>query len=1144
MTCWDYKRKKNNNNKIPLTMRKLLVTLLLMTVCGFASAQSVTHTYHFGQPMVQQVGEYQTLSFEGSVSNGTVGEPTLPWQSVSLMLPQNTEATAIHVTMSDFTELEGQYNLMPMQRTRPISDDSPIVFEKNEDLYRTNAAYPDKTFNTVSTQVLNGVSFAFGGFTPVRYKPASGQVSYAQTVTVTVEYQASRADYSRKLWLRPETRNSIAKLAQNAGMLDSYARRDGALPSYEMLLITPQNYAESFADYVALYAGRGIRVRIATTQDIYSAMQGRDNKEKIRNYIIQEYENNGISMVLIGGDVNIVPHRNLWCYAQQGYEDQVPSDCYYACLDGTLNDDGDNKWGEVGEDDLLPELSVARLPFNNASQLETILNKTFSYLTAPVLGEFRMPILAGEHLGDGVYASQDLERLIGEVNFNGYTTYGYPEDYNFARVYETPTHSWNAAELAAAINDGSQYVNHFGHANTTYVAGWSNWDITPQLFAGANGVDHNYFIFKSQGCICGDFADDCILERMVVNETGAVAAIGNSRYGWYNQMGDGPSAHFHRELIDAYCHERIAGIGDALKECKIQTAPFITMDGEIGVLRWSFYALNIMGDVALANWFDEPFTPKVECANTLPVGTNRLPVTVKDDDDNGVYNFECRLFNGSELIALATTDANGEAELCFTAVNNTDVLDLYITGMNGWPHHRELVFDNNNCAHVLFDNYSLNDPDGQVDFNESHTLNMGFRNVGNLNASNVTATLTCDAPYITVTQGQATVGAVNTHETETVDNAFAISVSDDVPDQTVVTFTLTCTDGSETWISLFEMTLNAPDYGPIATILEEVEGNGNGHADTGETITLHFTGKNTGHSLSPGTTFGVYCSAPEIIFEQNTFPVGDLNPDDTFTVDFTLSIQGTRTAKAYEFILATYSGNYVIMDSYYLNVDSDMEDFETGDFNKYDWQFDGNGGWEIVSHGVYEGQYCAHTTPMGHNSHADMNLDYDFACDNEISFFVRTSTETGYDFLNFYVDGERMGRWAGETGWTLVSYMIPQGSHRLTWSYVKDGGAVGGEDCVWVDNIVLPPMEVVLDVNEDGPSTGSGTSIYPNPTNGDFTIELRQTSQVSVFNAMGQQILNINEASGLQHLHLDTTGVYFVRISNENGVEVKKVVVE
>ena len=87
--------------------------------------------------------------------------------------------------------------------------------------------------------------------------------------------------------------------------------------------------------------------------------------------------------------------------------------------------------------------------------------------------------------------------------------------------------------------------------------------------------------------------------------------------------------------------------------------------------------------------------------------------------------------------------------------------------------------------------------------------------------------------------------------------------------------------------------------------------------------------------------------------------------------------------------------------------------------------------------------------------------------------------------------------------------------------------------------------DVVLDVEEDGPSTGSGTfSIYPNPSNGDITIELRQTSQVSVFNAMGQQMIILNEVNGLQRLHLDATGVYFVRISNTNGVEVKKIIVE
>ena len=1126
-------------------MKKLLLVLIIISTCLFVSAQSVTYTYHFDQMKVQQINEYQTLAFDGSILDGSIGEPILPWQSVSLMLPPNTEATAIHVTLSDYTELEGSYSLMPTQRTRPISDDSPTVFEKNEIVYRSDAAYPDKTFNTVSTQVLNGVSFAFGGFTPVSYKPASGRVSYAQTVTVTVDYQVARADHSQKLWLRPETVGSIGRLAQNAEMLDSYARRDGALPQYETLVITPADYVDSFADYVALYAGRGIRVHIVATQDIYAAMEGRDNPEKIRNFIIQEYENNGISMVLLGGDSNLVPNRNLWCFAQEGYEDNIPADCYYACLDGTLNDDGDNLWGEVGEDDLLPELAIARLPFRYESQLNTMLSKTFSYLTSPVLGEFRKPILAGEHLGDGVYASQDLERLIGEVHFNGYTTFGYPEDYNFVRIYASPTHSWNSDELAYAINNGCQYVNHFGHANTYIVAGWSNWDINANLFAGSNGVDHNYFIFKSQGCICGDFSDDCVMERMVANETGAVATIGNSRYGWYNQSGDGPSAHYHRELIDAYCHERIPGLGAALRESKIQTSPFITMDGESGVLRWSFYALNALGDVGLDAWFDEPFTPSIDCATTLPVGTNRIPITITDEAGNGLYNFECRLFKGNELIGMTATDANGEALLCFDAVNNDETLDLYITGMNGWPEHLELGFDNNNCAFVVAGGYSIDDPDGQVDFNESQVLNMTFRNLGNLDATGVSATLSCDSPYITVTQGMATVGAVSPYGFVDLDNVFTFTVSDDVPDQTVATFTLTCTDGSEIWTSLFDITLNAPDFGKVTATLEEITGNGNDHADTGETIALHFTGKNTGHSLAPNTVFRVFCSAPEIVFEEGGFSIGELAAGDTFTADFTFSIAGNRTATTYELVLATYSGNYVVMDSYLVNVDCELENFETGDFTKYDWQFDGSGSWEIVSNGAYEGQYCAHTTPMNHLCQAVMGFDYEFACDNEISFCVKTSSEAGYDFLVFYVDDERYGRWAGETPWTMVRFVIPQGTHRLTWSYEKDGGATGGQDCAWVDNIVLPPSDIILETAE---TSARKNTLYPNPNHGDFTLSLNHSSRVRIYNLLGQCVYSADHAEGVLRLHWEEAGLYLVHISREDGETVRsetiKVIIE
>ena len=178
---------------------------------------------------------------------------------------------------------------------------------------------------------------------------------------------------------------------------------------------------------------------------------------------------------------------------------------------------------------------------------------------------------------------------------------------------------------------------------------------------------------------------------------------------------------------------------------------------------------------------------------------------------------------------------------------------------------------------------------------------------------------------------------------------------------------------------------------------------------------------------------------------------------------------------------------------------------------------------------------------MGHSSHADMSLDYDFACDNEISFYVRTSTETGYDFLVFYVDGERYGRWSGQTGWTYISFMIPEGTHHLTWSYEKDGGATGGEDCVWLDNIVFPPMEVVLDVEENGLSAGSGTfTVYPNPSNGILFVQtLRATSlpdqTYRITNLMGQTVLTGQITAENQQIDVSSLpqGMYFITFASE-----------
>lgn len=1114
-------------------------------ICVFAMAQTIEHTYHYDNPLVSTIEGYQIVNFEGCRPTGNPGEPIMPWQAVSLMLPQGAEARSISVEYSDFVTLESSFNLYPSQPDRPISADGPFDFVKNEALYHSSETFPIVTHSDVHTHYINGVAFAFSGFTPMRYVASTGSASYATTVRVKIETTASRTDHSSMLWLRPENTRSMTRLAQNANTLSTYSRRDNALPEYEVLVITPESYAGSFDQYTTFYAQRGLRVRVATTQEIYASQQGRDNQEKIRNYIIQEYEKSGILSVILGGDISLVPYRSLWCHAQDGYDDHVPSDLYYAALDGTWNDDNDGKWGEIGEDDLIPEIAISRLPFNNVSELETILSKTYSYLTTPVLGEFHTTTFAGEHLGDGYYASSDLERLVGMSDFNGYTTYGYDEEtYDIHRVYETPTHWWDANELRDDIRGGTQYVNHFGHANANYVAGWYNWDITPQLFSTANGTEHNYTFFQSQGCICGDFADDCILECMVRNETGIIAATGNSRYGWYSTAGDASSAHFNRELVDAYHHERIPDLNSAFKESKIMTAPYITLNGEIGTMRWTMYALNAIGDGSATVWFDEPFTPNVNYPAEIHVGTNRIPVDVTDEDGNALYNFTCRLFNGNgELIGMACTDHNGHANVDFYPVVSTDSLTLYVTGMSAWPQHFAINFPHTDCAFVMFDNLLLNDEDGQIDFNENHNIGLVFRNVGNLNANNVTATLVCDQPqYINITQGQATVGNIESFAYQTIDNAFAFTVCDSVADLSEISFTLTCSDGNEAWDSHFSIVAHAPSFEVSNVSMEEVEGNGNGIADQGETLSLHFSIKNTGSSPSNDTHFGVFCSAPEISFSENQFALGELLPGETTTADFTFTVTtGLTEATAFELILATYYGRYINRDHHFINVGCEVEDFETGDFTKYDWQFS-QSRWTITNHNAFEGSFCAKSPSMNDNQSATLWLDYDVACENEFSFHYKVSSEAAYDWLTFYIDDELMNRWAGEEDWTRASFVLPEGQHQLKWTYAKDAGASSGQDCAWIDFLVFPPDAIVLGM---GSYVDDNINIFPNPTTGIVNIEAEGIQHISVTNTLGQIVHNAEiDANTTIDLSRFGTGIFLIRIRTENGVIVKRISVE
>ena len=676
-------------------MKKTCFLILFLAATLIIQAQTVEQTYYFNQPRLSHIEGYEQIQFDNCMQSARAGQPSLPWQSVSLMLPQGTEAVSIEVELSDFQTMEGSHNLYPYQPALTYSHPVRKQFVKDESLYASKSSYPAQNYGQLSTQYMNGVGFAFSAFTPVQYVPSTGEVRYATKATVRVTTTASRTDQSRRLWLNGDNPERAKRLAQNPEMLQTYDSKGRTLGGYDLLVVTRQQYVDSFETYINFYQARGLRTRVVDLETILNTMEGRDNPEKLRNYIIQEYDENGIIMVNLAGDVPDIPYRGFYCYAQSGdgYVDyDIPADLYYAALDGSWNDNNDERWGEIGEDDLLPEIGIGRMCFSNQNELNNMLYKSMTYQSEPVLGEFHKVIMAGEHLYDDPLSngSQYLELLIGTHDDNGYTTTGIPEDYNFTRLYEEEG-TWSGWLLRNAINAGTQYVHHDGHANTGYVAGWTNETITESNFSRVDGVEHNFTFFHTSGCICGDFSNDCILERMTKISKFAVATFGNSRYGWFNEgQTEGPAIHLHRETEDAYYNDRIPYGGLALREAKIQTVPWVNAPGqwEEGALRWNFYDLNMMGDVACSPWHDEPFEPKVDCLISYDEGMHSYEVTVTHNEA-GLKNFRCALYHGIDfngLVGIAYTDENGHATIEFDGdLGHYAHMQLVVTGCDAWP---------------------------------------------------------------------------------------------------------------------------------------------------------------------------------------------------------------------------------------------------------------------------------------------------------------------------------------------------------------------------------------------------------------------------------------------------------------------------
>jgi hypothetical protein len=682
-------------------MKKLTIAFSLMLFTTCLSAGTIEYSYYFTNPSVKEVNAFQTISFDNTFLTGKTGEPALPYQAVRLLLPPGEEAISVSYNFENESLLEGTYRLYPQQPSQPVSIGSDGVFRQDPEIYASQNVYPAQSWGEYSTHFLNGHSFLLTSFTPVNYIASAGKVSFFQKVIITVETRTTERSSSslENLITSVKIDSRIRTLAQNPSMISAYPAKSTREGEYQILIITSQNFESYYQQLIDLYLVRGFLTEIVTTDFIEANSTGQDLQEKMRNYIIAEYQAHGIEHVLLGGDDELVPHRGFYCiaYSSSTYEDSdIPADLYYSALDGNWNTDGDGYWAEPDEDDLLPDISVARLPASTVSQLQKLLHKTISYQDSPVLGELRNAILAGEWMYDNplTYGEDYLELLIGHHEDNGYITDGIPEDYNFTKLYDSEA-DWNKYDLMNEINQGTGFIHHAGHASQTYTLRLDISDINNSNFAQTNGVNHNYPLVYTHGCDDGAFdVSDCIGEAMVCIDNFAVAGAFNSRYGWFNEgQTEGPSAHLHREFINALYHDRECRVGAAHMISKIETSVWVEAPGqwEEGALRWCFYDCNILGDPVLGVWTDEPISITTTYPEQIAPGTTTVPVTVTSESQP-VEGLNCVIMADGIMLGCGQTDAAGLAVIEVPGgFEGISIADLVISGYNCLPQQYILV---------------------------------------------------------------------------------------------------------------------------------------------------------------------------------------------------------------------------------------------------------------------------------------------------------------------------------------------------------------------------------------------------------------------------------------------------------------------
>ncbi|MBE9491500.1 MAG: hypothetical protein IMY70_01330, partial [Bacteroidetes bacterium] len=1024
-----------------------------------------------------EMGNFSELLIPGYAKTEIIGSPGLPVKRELIELPM--DATPI-VNILDYnikefslTDLGITQQIIPAQPPQP-KDGSYVEFQYDAEAYNQDKFYPEEIVTVDVLGMMRGLRIGRVNIAPVQYNPVTNTIRIIEDIDFKIVFEnaniAKTKEYKKlnaNIYF-----NAISKQLLNYKPLEGKELVTDAPAKY--VIISDPMFESALQPFIEWKTKKGFVVIEAYTDDPNVG----GTTTSIKNYLEDLYnagtpEDPPPAFALIVGDVQQVP-------------------AYNGTTGGHVTDR--DYYEYTG--DWFPELYYGRFSAQNLGQLQPQIDKTLEY------EQYTMP---DPSFLDEVVMIAGMDSYHGYDWGNGQINYGTENYFNAAHgiishTYLYPNSGSQAAQIIQDISNGVAYANYTAHCGSN---GWSNPAFNTGHIPGLQN-DHEYGLWVGNCCSSSAYNNgECFAEAALrAVDKGAVGYIGGSNgtmwdpdYYWGVGVGpiteDPPS--YEETTLGAYdCtfHDHGEPIDDwYITQAQMFVAGNIAVElGTPGSAHYYWEIYCLMGDPSLMIYFSQPPDATANYQGLMPLGVATF--TVNTDP----YAYVAITKDGV-LHGCAIADDTGLAEVTmFLPITEPGEADVVITGQNLKPYIGTVTVASPNSAYVLLDEIQIDDSNGNnnglVDFSENILLDVTLENVGSLNATNLTATISSTNEYITIDNAISNWPDIAAGATSLQTGAFEFTVDDIVPDQHIVQFELEVTDGTDVWNSTFNLTLNSPVLTILSYSIDDSNGNNNGTLDPGETADIIVPNLNDGGCDALNTIASAVAAGSLITINNATYDLETIASGETKNAVFNVTVDAS--AQIGDIVYINYlveSDPYSANEILTLNIGLIVEDFESGGFNSYEWEFSGNAEWIIDDVNPYEGVYCAKSGDIDDNETSVLLINVDVAADDQISFFRKVSSESNYDYLKFYIDGSLQEQWSGEVAWGQVTYPVTAGTHIFKWIYSKDLYVSNGDDCAWIDYIVFPAF---------AGSTALSVNASANPTN----ICEGENSQLNAF-AMG-----------------------------------------